>query len=528
MHRKIISFIVVMAGLIIRENSLLAQDFNWEDIGRGNYEAQVLLVHPEDNKIIFSGVSGGLLKSVDAGESWRRVLAVRGSSKNINAMVFAPSNLNVIYAATDDGIYRSKNSGEHWERIFRGKNSLENKCAAVLNVSGAIFAGTGSGLFISKDNGRSWAKQRGELNNVTIYNIDANFKQDKIIYLAASCGIFRTLDCGENWERIYIDYSYRDDDISLNTEDSDADKEGRVPQVYFVKADINNIDCVYFSGTRGVYKSLDQGKTWNKLVEYGLLNRDVRMVCLLNNQSILGLAQTGIFLYQNERWLEISFDLSAGRLNYLAVDNKGYIYVAGEKGIFKVIPVDSCGDLGRSLLQGYLKNEPEIRELQQAAIKYSEVNPEKISQWRKLAAKKALLPELGIGLERNSTDLWHWESGSSAIGQSGDDLLRRGKDNLDWDVTLRWDLGELIWNADQTSIDVRSKLMVELRNDILDEVNKLYFERLRVKSELDNLPIEDRKKRLDKELKLEELTASLDALTGGYYSEQSRLIMSKK
>jgi hypothetical protein len=69
---------------------------------------------------------------------------------------------------------------------------------------------------------------------------------------------------------------------------------------------------------------------------------------------------------------------------------------------------------------------------------------------------------------------------------------------------------------------------VELRNDILDEVNKLYFERLRVKSELDNLPIEDRKKRLDKELKLEELTASLDALTGGYYSEQSRLIMSKK
>ena len=62
----------------------------------------------------------------------------------------------------------------------------------------------------------------------------------------------------------------------------------------------------------------------------------------------------------------------------------------------------------------------------------------------------------------------------------------------------------------------------------MDEVNKLYFERLRVKSELDNLPIEDRKERLDKELKLEELTASLDALTGGYYSEQSRLIMSKK
>ena len=62
--------------------------------------------------------------------------------------------------------------------------------------------------------------------------------------------------------------------------------------------------------------------------------------------------------------------------------------------------------------------------------------------------------------------------------------------------------------------------MVELRDDILDEVTKLYFERLRVKMELDTLSIEDRKKRFEKELKLEELTASLDALTGGYYSRQ--------
>ncbi|MDD4981113.1 MAG: hypothetical protein PHC54_07665 [Candidatus Omnitrophica bacterium] len=38
--------------------------------------------------------------------------------------------------------------------------------------------------------------------------------------------------------------------------------------------------------------------------------------------------------------------------------------------------------------------------------------------------------------------------------------------------------------------------------------------------ELDSLNIEDRKKRFEKELKLDELAASLDALTAGYYSEQ--------
>ena len=64
--------------------------------------------------------------------------------------------------------------------------------------------------------------------------------------------------------------------------------------------------------------------------------------------------------------------------------------------------------------------------------------------------------------------------------------------------------------------------MVQLRGDLLDEVNKLYFERIRVKMELDSLQIEDRKKRFEKELRVKELTASLDALTGGYFSSQIR------
>jgi len=53
----------------------------------------------------------------------------------------------------------------------------------------------------------------------------------------------------------------------------------------------------------------------------------------------------------------------------------------------------------------------------------------------------------------------------------------------------------------------------------LDEVTKLYFERIRVKMELDDLRLEDRKKRSEKELKIAELTASIDALTGGYFSK---------
>lgn len=170
-----------------------------------------------------------------------------------------------------------------------------------------------------------------------------------------------------------------------------------------------------------------------------------------------------------------------------------------------------------SNLELYSEGEPSISEVQQAAIKWAELEPERIAKWRKQAAKKAWLPELSIGIDNNSTDLWHWETGSTTKFQ--DDVLRKGEGSMEWDVSLSWELGDLIWNDDQTSIDVRSNLAVSLRRSILDEVTERYFTRLRIKMELDSLSIEERKKRLEKELKLKELTASIDALTGGYFSK---------
>ncbi|MBI4387447.1 MAG: hypothetical protein HY582_00185, partial [Candidatus Omnitrophica bacterium] len=112
----------------------------------------------------------------------------------------------------------------------------------------------------------------------------------------------------------------------------------------------------------------------------------------------------------------------------------------------------------------------------------------------------------------------HVDSGSNTTP----DIFEQGPDEItrSTDFYLSWSLGDLIWNSAQTSIDSREKLMVELREEILSEVTRLYFERRRVQIEFLTNPPTETFERMSALLKIDELTANLDALTNGYFSKR--------
>ena len=62
--------------------------------------------------------------------------------------------------------------------------------------------------------------------------------------------------------------------------------------------------------------------------------------------------------------------------------------------------------------------------------------------------------------------------------------------------------------------------MVELREDILDQVTRLYFERRRIQMELITNEFLNPPLMIDKEMRIAELTALIDALTGGEFSKR--------
>jgi hypothetical protein len=506
----LISLLIFLLGGYI----CFAGEVEWQEIGRGILDVKSVLVNPDNPNIIYIGTSAGVFKTEDAGEIWRYVLSIKGQNKRVNFLLFDPRNENSLYAATANGLFYSSNQGNNWSRTFKGKNSFENECTGLAILPYGIYLGTKAGLFVSKDKGRSWHKETGKFGTSCILAITYNLKEPDYIYVACRDGVFRSKDSGQSWEKIFVaSPTENGNDAEEATEDQDEAE--RFSNLRYISIDPNNANCLYLATSRGIYISQDKGQNWEPLLSFGLLNRDVKFLLVSAESCLYAVTKSGVFVYMNKQWQELSLGLIAGDIRFLALDRQNNLYAATDKGLFKTKIERGDRDLD-NITAIYCKNEPSISEIQQAAIKYAEVEPEKIMRWRKQAKMKAILPKLTVGLDRSeSTNYEIYTSATTRYVYEGPHDKSNG-----WDITLSWELGDLIWNESQTSIDVRSRLMVQLRDDVLDEVTKLYFERIRVKMEIDNLGIEDRKKRYEKELKLQELTAQIDGLTGGYFSSQ--------
>ncbi|MDD5431879.1 MAG: hypothetical protein PHO70_02705 [Candidatus Omnitrophica bacterium] len=494
-----------------------ANGSDWENISREYRNVRSILINSGDGKVIFAGSKNSIISSEDSGFSWRRVYSI-SENYTVNYLVNNPDDANCIYAASDNGLYFSSNSGLRWRRLFRGKSFLESRCNVVLILPEAIYLGTNGGLFSSNDKGRSWFKQPGILGDSRILNISSDNKQ--YVYVSSTEGLFRLSKAKNLWEKIF-DCSVLSDSenegSSINEIESEDEAREQSSQFESLSINPGNGNEIYFSCKKGVYRSIDSGDTWDALSEYGLLDKNVRNTIFLQDLGLCAATKSGVFLYKDNRWWELSVCYEVNDVRCLAFDKLKNLYIGGNNGVFKIYTATFAKqEVINSRLATYIQDEPKVSDVQQAAVKYAEVNPEKIKEWRRLAAKKAFLPKVSAGVNNDTSDLWHWETGSST--KVCDDVLMRGKTTIGWDVALSWDLSEIIWSEAQTSIDTRSRLSVQLRNDILDEVNKTYFERLRLKAELDNLKIEDSGKLFEKEVKIRELTATLDGLTGGYFS----------
>ncbi len=163
-----------------------------------------------------------------------------------------------------------------------------------------------------------------------------------------------------------------------------------------------------------------------------------------------------------------------------------------------------------------LKLEPTCPEVQKEALAYFSINKERVNSFRRGASLKALMPvvEFSGGFVDSKLD----EDTRDYISYGDEQWLVKGAGGNAWDARgkLAWNLPQLVFNAEV--LDVAS--LAGLVQSVLKEVTRLYYMRRRLQLDLILNPPADEATRLTKELRLEELTALLDAMTGGYFQKE--------
>lgn len=160
-------------------------------------------------------------------------------------------------------------------------------------------------------------------------------------------------------------------------------------------------------------------------------------------------------------------------------------------------------------------NEPLVRDVQQMVLAYSKTDPLYVEQWMKASTNAALLPELQFTYDYDNAygyDYLYQVDPAGALDKSGVD------NDHGLQVRAKWKLDKLVMSSDRIRVISETQDIVKLRDKVLEEVTRVYFDRRRLQVDLVLSPPADLKTQLKNEMRLQELTAQLDAYTGGRFS----------
>jgi len=216
-----------------------------------------------------------------------------------------PKDPAVMYvAAASGGIWKTTNHGTFWTPIFEGQpDNTSGDLAIFAADTRIIWAGTGeqnnrqssswgTGMYRSTDGGTTWS-HIGLENTASIGRVRLHPTDPNIAYVAAvgnlwkptsDRGVYKTIDGGKTWAKIlYVDTLTGATDIAMDPRD---------PNVLYAATYQRLRSAFGFNGGgagSAMYKSIDAGAHWSK-IENGVPAGDKGRIALViapSNPNVL-------------------------------------------------------------------------------------------------------------------------------------------------------------------------------------------------------------------------------------------------
>ena len=125
---------------------------------------RALALAPGDPRVLVAGTPGGVLRSEDAGLSWRRVSPEgHAEIRNVNSVAVDPRDHRVVYIGTWHLPWKTMDAGVSWQPVRAGM--IDDSDVMTLNLDrrdpGVVFATACSGIYRSANAGALWSRIRG-------------------------------------------------------------------------------------------------------------------------------------------------------------------------------------------------------------------------------------------------------------------------------------------------------------------------------------------------------------------------------
>ena len=229
-----------------------------------------------------------------SGLSFRSVGPAVTSGRIVDLCV-NPQNTSQWYiAAGSGGVWKTDNAGTTFYPIFDAQTSFSIGCITMdPSNQNTIWVGTGEnnnqrsvaygdGVYKSEDGGKTWKNVGLKLSeHIGMITVDPNNSQ--VVYVAAygplwsaggERGIYKTTDGGKTWNRILF--------VSENSGFNEIHIDKKRPNILYATAhQRRRHEWTYLGGgpESAIYKSIDNGSTWTKL-DNGLPKGDVGRIGL--------------------------------------------------------------------------------------------------------------------------------------------------------------------------------------------------------------------------------------------------------
>jgi photosystem II stability/assembly factor-like uncharacterized protein len=194
-----------------------------------------------------------------------------------------PKNSSIYYVATSvGGLWKSENRGTTWTPIFDSGGSF-NLCCVVIDPkdSNIVWLGTGEnsnprsstygdGVYKSTDAGKTWTRV-GLATSEHIGQILIDPRNSNVVYVAAQGplwasggerGLFKTVDGGKTWKGVLV--------ISADTGVNDVVFDPHNPDILYAASWQRRRATGQFVGggpETAVYKTTNAGTTWTRLTK---------------------------------------------------------------------------------------------------------------------------------------------------------------------------------------------------------------------------------------------------------------------